>query len=82
MRTWGRVTDANGNKKWVAVESDDAHSDVKAGIGGVAVLRELRYSCTAVHRAADLPRLLCEHGSATVCWVFCITGNFKGRWSR
>ncbi|UIV45752.1 hypothetical protein H6S10_13770 [Escherichia coli] len=22
MRTWGRVTDANGNKKWVAVESD------------------------------------------------------------
>ncbi|MCZ6084612.1 hypothetical protein O5175_04555 [Escherichia coli] len=44
MRTWGRVTDANGNKKWVAVESDsngdsllrladDAHSDVKAGLG-------------------------------------------------
>lgn len=22
MRTWGRVTDENGNKKWVAVESD------------------------------------------------------------
>ena len=22
MRTWGRVNDANGNKKWVAVESD------------------------------------------------------------
>ncbi|ECN8820291.1 hypothetical protein ABO56_03045 [Salmonella enterica subsp. enterica serovar Newport] len=23
MRTWGRVTDANGNKKWVCVESDE-----------------------------------------------------------
>ncbi|ECG8259008.1 hypothetical protein FO131_19540 [Salmonella bongori] len=22
MRTWGRVTDQNGNQKWVAVESD------------------------------------------------------------
>lgn len=22
MRTWGRVTDANGNKSWVAVETD------------------------------------------------------------
>ncbi|HEY4437695.1 MAG TPA: hypothetical protein VGN40_16215 [Lelliottia sp.] len=24
MRTWGRVTDANGNKQWVAVEQDDS----------------------------------------------------------
>ncbi|MFZ4998399.1 hypothetical protein ACOY5P_03255 [Enterobacter asburiae] len=23
MRTWGRVTDANGNKTWVAVETDE-----------------------------------------------------------
>lgn len=22
MRTWGRVTDANGNKKWMVVETD------------------------------------------------------------
>ena len=24
MRTWGRVTDANGNKQWTAVETDDS----------------------------------------------------------
>ena len=30
MRTWGRVTDANGNKKWVAVESD-ANGDFSCG---------------------------------------------------
>lgn len=30
MRTWGRVTDANGNKKWVAVESD-ANGDFSYG---------------------------------------------------
>ncbi|MFW0766686.1 hypothetical protein ACN0IV_12685 [Trabulsiella odontotermitis] len=23
MRTWGRVTDANGNKEWVSVETDE-----------------------------------------------------------
>ncbi|WP_237929984.1 hypothetical protein [Buttiauxella sp. S19-1] len=23
MRTWGRVTDANGSKRWVVVEQDD-----------------------------------------------------------
>ncbi|MCN3073292.1 hypothetical protein MLN10_17095 [Escherichia coli] len=30
MRTWGRVIDANGNKKWVAVESD-ANGDFSYG---------------------------------------------------
>ncbi|THD45242.1 hypothetical protein ERD95_17560 [Enterobacteriaceae bacterium ML5] len=30
MRTWGRVTDGNGNKKWVAVESD-ANGDFSYG---------------------------------------------------
>ncbi len=35
-----------------------------------------------VRRFQEVPGLLCEHGSATVCRVFCIAGNFKGRWSR
>ncbi|GLH24090.1 TPA: hypothetical protein QCI16_003055 [Enterobacter ludwigii] len=30
MRTWGRVTDANGKKQWVAVESD-ANGDFSYG---------------------------------------------------
>lgn len=30
MRTWGRVTDKNGNKQWIAVESD-ANGDFSYG---------------------------------------------------
>lgn len=60
--------------------ANDADSDVKAGARGVAVLRELRYSRAAVYRAADLPGLLREHGSAAVRRVFCIAGHHQSRW--